>query len=161
MVKNTTGGSGAKSSARKFASSHAHSIPLPSDPSHRIAIVQKIHGPHCDVIIHDNSHFIAFIRNKFKGRHKRHNLIKTGSFILISIRDFQPYYSDIVFVYDEKPDHPDCPSESLLEDGLGDSHKHDIIIDYGESAAYSGSSDDDSTENTKNMCGGDINIDDI
>jgi hypothetical protein len=95
MVKNTTGGSGAKSSARKFASSHAHSIPLPTDPSHRIAIVQKIHGPHCDVIIHDNSHFIAFIRNKFKGRHKRHNLIKTGSFILISIRDFQPYKSDI------------------------------------------------------------------
>ena len=162
MVKNLTGGSGAKSSARKFSSSHAHSIPLPSDPSHRIAIVLKIHGPHCDVLFHDNSHSIALIRNKFKGRHKRHNLIKTGSFILVSIRDFQITHSDILFVYDDKPDHPDCPSESLLDGGSSDSRKHDIVIDFGDDdAAYSESSHVDNTENTNMVSGGDINIDDI
>ena len=95
MVKNTTGGSGAKSSARKFASSHATIVPLPTDPHHRIAIVAKNHGPHCDVIFHDKSHSNALIRNKFKGRHKRFNIIKTGSFILVAIRDFQINKSDI------------------------------------------------------------------
>uniref|UniRef100_A0A6C0KH43 Uncharacterized protein n=1 Tax=viral metagenome TaxID=1070528 RepID=A0A6C0KH43_9ZZZZ len=95
MVKNTTGGSGAKSSARKFASSHSAIVPLPTHPDHRIAIVQKMHGPHCDVIFHDHSTSIAHIRNKFKGRHKRFNIIKTASFILVAIRDFQLNHSDI------------------------------------------------------------------
>ena len=96
MVKNTTGGSGAKSSARKFSgNTHSHSIPLPTDPDHRIAIVSKIHGPHCDVLFHDKSSSIAHIRNKFKGRHKRFNIIKSGSFILVAIRDFQSKHSDI------------------------------------------------------------------
>jgi len=95
MVKNTTGGSGAKSSARKFASSHSAFVPLPTHPHHRIAIVQKMHGPHCDVIFHDHSTSIAHIRNKFKGRHKRFNIIKNASFILVAIRDFQLNHSDI------------------------------------------------------------------
>jgi hypothetical protein len=95
MVKNTTGGSGAKSSARKFSSSHATIVPLPTDPDHRIAIVAKNHGPHCDVIFHDKSHSNALIRNKFKGRHKRFNIIKTGSFVLVAIRHFQIKFSDI------------------------------------------------------------------
>ena len=95
MVKNTTGGSGAKSSARKFASSHSAFVPLPTHPHHRIAIVQKMHGPHCDVIFHDHSTSIAHIRNKFKGRHKRFNIIKHASFILVAIRDFQINHSDI------------------------------------------------------------------
>lgn len=161
MVKNTTGGSGAKSSARKFASSHSTLVPLPTDPDHRIAIVAKNHGPHCDVIFHDKSHSNAFIRNKFKGRHKRFNIIKTGSFVLVAIRDFQINKSDILFVYDEKPDHPECPSESYLDGNMDDSRKHDIIIDYDD-AVISGSSGDDDGDNTTNtVCGGDINFDDI
>jgi translation initiation factor IF-1 len=161
MVKNTTGGSGAKSSARKFASSHSAFVPLPTHPHHRIAIVQKMHGPHCDVIFHDHSTSIAHIRNKFKGRHKRFNIIKNASFILVAIRDFQLNHSDILFVYDEKPDHPECPSESYLDGSMDDSRKHDIIIDYYDGAASGSAGDDDENNTTNTLCGGDINIDDI
>jgi translation initiation factor IF-1 len=101
MVKNTTGGSGHKSLARKLTSHVGdRSEPMPSDPLEHIAVVSKIHGAHCDVTF-DGQTIICHIRNKFRGRNKRQNTIRVGSFVLIGIRDFQPTHSDLIFVYND------------------------------------------------------------
>lgn len=112
MVKNTTGGSGAKSLARKLTSSSSSAVPLPSSEDEVIAIVSKIHGAHCDVLLHDGTKLICHIRNKFRGRNKRQNVLYVGSFVLTAIRSWQSdqSHSDLLFVYDSAPHYSPLPS---------------------------------------------------
>ena len=112
MVKNTTGGSGAKSLARKLTSSSSSAVPLPSSEDEVIAIVSKIHGAHCDVLLHDGTKLICHIRNKFRGRNKRQNVLSVGSFVLTAIRSWQSdqSHSDLLFVYDSAPHYSPLPS---------------------------------------------------
>jgi translation initiation factor IF-1 len=112
MVKNTTGGSGAKSLARKLTSSASSSVPLPASDDEVIAIVSKIHGAHCDVLLHNGSKLICHIRNKFRGRNKRQNVLSVGSFVLTAIRSWQSdsSHSDLLFVYDSAPNFSPLPS---------------------------------------------------
>jgi len=108
MVRNISGGTGTKALARKLASNNNNSrdVPAPSNEYEKIAIVSKIHGAHCDVVlVEDNSSIICHIRNKFRGRNKRNNLIAVGAYILVGLRDWasNDKHSDLLFVYDNPP----------------------------------------------------------
>jgi translation initiation factor IF-1 len=122
MVRNISGGTGTKSLARKLTSNNSsREVPAPSNEYEKIAIVSKIHGAHCDVVlVEDNATIICHIRNKFRGRNKRNNQISVGSYILVGLRDWQSSdkHSDLLFVYDNPPyDHlPSLPDHSDVFD---------------------------------------------
>uniref|UniRef100_A0A6C0HUM8 S1-like domain-containing protein n=1 Tax=viral metagenome TaxID=1070528 RepID=A0A6C0HUM8_9ZZZZ len=108
MVKNTFGGSKAKSFARKNLSIPASSFISPSSPFECIGCVHRLLGNgRCLVkIIHPSITDIqCVIRNKFKGRSKRNNLITIGSFVLVGLYDWEaPNFkgSDLLHVYSDE-----------------------------------------------------------
>ena len=105
MVKNTKGGSGHKSLARKTVSSSS-SILLPSNEFECLATVTKLFGNGmCLVSLSHNSTTInltCHIRGKFRSRNKSSNLITIQSVILVGLRDWEtpPKNCDLLFVYD-------------------------------------------------------------
>jgi len=105
MVRNISGGTGTKALARKLTNNHSSAVPLPSNEFEKIAIVSKLHGAHCDVVLEDGSPLICHIRNKFRGRNKRGNTISVGTFVLIGLREWESSLknSDLLFVYDSMP----------------------------------------------------------
>jgi len=105
MVRNISGGTGTKSLARKLTGNHSSVVPLPSNEFEKIAIVSKLHGSHCDVVLEDGSSLICHIRNKFRGRNKRGNTISVGTFVLLGLREWESSIknSDLLFVYDSMP----------------------------------------------------------
>jgi translation initiation factor IF-1 len=105
MVRNISGGTGTKSLARKLTGNHSSVVPLPSNEFEKIAIVSKLHGAHCDVVLEDGSSLICHIRNKFRGRNKRGNTISVGTFVLVGLREWESSIknSDLLFVYDSMP----------------------------------------------------------
>jgi hypothetical protein len=104
MVKNTKGGKGAKSMARKSVASSGTGFPIPTSDMEHLAVVNKMFGPSCEVLLLDGTKLLCHIRNKFKGRHKSGNLISIASIVLIGYRDWEPDSSrkncDLLFVYD-------------------------------------------------------------
>jgi len=104
MVKNTKGGKGAKSMARKSMASGSASFPVPTCELEQIAVVSKMYGPSCEVLLLDGTKLLCHIRNKFKGRHKSGNLILVSSIVLIGYRDWEADTArkncDLLFVYD-------------------------------------------------------------
>jgi translation initiation factor IF-1 len=143
MVKNTTGGSGAKSLARKLTSSSSSSVPLPASEDEVIAIVSKIHGAHCDVLLHNGSKLICHIRNKFRGRNKRQNVLTVGSFVLTAIRSWQSdsSHSDLLFVYDSAPNFSPLPSLEPSPSHTNDLFCNNDLISSSDNITYSSSSD--------------------
>jgi translation initiation factor IF-1 len=105
MVRNISGGTGTKALARKLTGNHSSVVPLPSNDLEKIAVVSKIHGSHCDVLLEDGSSLICHIRNKFRGRNIRGNSISVGTFVLIGLREWESSTknSDLLFVYDSMP----------------------------------------------------------
>jgi hypothetical protein len=109
MVKNTFGGSKAKSFARKNLSIPSSSAFIsPSSPFECIGCVHRLLGNgRCLVkIIHSSITDIqCVIRNKFKGRSKRNNLISIGSYVLIGLYEWEaPNFkgSDLLHVYSDE-----------------------------------------------------------
>jgi hypothetical protein len=104
MVKNTKGGKGAKSMARKSFTASTADLPVPKSELELFAVVSKIYGPTCDVLLHDGTQLLCHIRKKFKGRRKSGNLISVGNILLVGLRDWEPDSSrkncDLIFVYD-------------------------------------------------------------
>jgi hypothetical protein len=104
MVKNTKGGKGAKSMARKSMASGGAGFPVPTCDMEHLAVVSKMFGPSCDVLLLDGTKLLCHIRNKFKGRHKSGNLITVGTIVLIGYRDWEADTArkncDLLFVYD-------------------------------------------------------------
>ena len=104
MVKNTTGGTGTKSLARKHQSGGSkNELILPSCHLELIACVTKPLGNGMlEVHTNDDVRLIAHIRNKFRGKQKRHNMIKPFSVVLIGLREWETPYKncDILSIYD-------------------------------------------------------------
>jgi initiation factor 1A len=91
MVKNTKGGSGHKSQARKFATSGkvAAKTRLSMDESEIYAQVTAIMGGGmCNVTCSDGRTRLCIIRGKFRGRGKRDNFVNRGSWVLVGIREW-------------------------------------------------------------------------
>ena len=109
MVKNTTGGTKTKGLARKHVNGRAAGggrsvLRLPEENLEIIVAVGKMLGNGmCEVFNNDGERFIAHIRNKFKGRHKRSNLISTNNIILCGYREWEKPFKnlDVIFIYDD------------------------------------------------------------
>ena len=101
MVKNAFGGSKSKSVARKHETSTSHFLRMIQDPSEKFAIVNKIFGGSiCQVFCDDSITRQAIIRGKFRGKGKRHNIISSGTLVLVGLRDFShSLVCDIIEVY--------------------------------------------------------------
>ena len=105
MVKNT-GGTKTKGMARKHLKPNGGgggALRIPENELEQVVIVTKMLGNGmCEVYNNDNQRFIAHIRNKFKGRHRRSNDINVNTYIFIGLRDWEKPFKncDVIFVYD-------------------------------------------------------------
>lgn len=91
MVKNTKGGNKAKKQARK--SGHTDSTTkarLSQDDDEIYACCSKLLGNgRCIVLCIDGKERICIIRNKFRGKGKRGNILSAGIWCLVGRRDFE------------------------------------------------------------------------
>jgi translation initiation factor IF-1 len=105
MVRNEKGGKGAKGLARKTqVKSSNERLRLSECELEQYACVTKIYGnAMCEIYTNENIKLIGHIRNKFRGRQKRNNLITINSIVLIGLREWEnPIKNcDILCIYDE------------------------------------------------------------
>jgi len=104
MVKNTTGGTGTKALARKLQSRGDSRLQLADNEFEHYAVVTKLLGNGmCEIHLNDNSRLIGHIRNNFRGKNKRHNLVSLLSFVLVGLRHFEKPFKncDILTIYDD------------------------------------------------------------
>ena len=106
MVRNTTGGTKTKGLARKHQNvSSSRHVRVPDCEDEQFAYVAKMLGNGmCEVYIGEkNTRLIGHIRNKFRGRQKRHNQIVSNSIVLVGVRSWESNQKncDILCVYDD------------------------------------------------------------
>jgi len=104
MVKNTTGGTGTKGLARKHQTNNTNRLRVPECELEQFACVTKMLGNGmCEIYTNDNVRLIGHIRNKFRGKQKRHNMLSLFSFVLVGIREWEnpAKNCDILTMYDE------------------------------------------------------------
>jgi len=105
MVRNTTGGTGTKSLARKHqTSSRSEALRLPECDLEQFACVTKMLGNGmCEIYTNDNVRLIAHIRNSFSGKNKRHNLITNYSIVMVGLYEWEkvPKNCNIMLIYNE------------------------------------------------------------
>ena len=93
MVKNTTGGSKQKSQARKFSNNsiikQSSKLRLVENDGELYAQVTSLLGNGmCYVECEDNVR-LCIIRGKFRGRGKKDNMLKKGSWVLVGVREWE------------------------------------------------------------------------
>lgn len=124
MVKNLHGGTGTKSLARKHQNKQkGDHIRLPECEEEQFAYVEKMLGNGmCEVFTNDNIRLIGHIRNKFRGRQKRHNTIAKGMILLIGLRTWESTLKncDILTIYDDNDikqikNKPDIKIDNLIK----------------------------------------------
>lgn len=141
MVKNTKGGKGHKSFARKNIALKSTPFISPTNELEKIARVVKFFGNMCQIITQDGDGKVynCQIRGKFKGRSKRSSLISVGKYVMVGFRHFEaPVFKncDLLEVYDETTDVPLLKSmfdlsslNNCMNDMLGiDGNEDDIFI---------------------------------
>lgn len=106
MVRNTTGGTKTKGLARKHQQKNSNSghVRLPCGEEERFGYVSKMLGNGmCEIYISTNERLIGHIRNKFRGRNKRHNLISSQMIVLVGLRTWESTLKncDILCIYDD------------------------------------------------------------
>lgn len=105
MVKNTTGGTGTKGLARKHMNrGRSEHVRVPESKEEKFGYVSKMFGHGmCEIYINQETKLTGHIRNKFRGRQKRHNLITQGSIVLVGLRDWETVEKncDILTTYDD------------------------------------------------------------
>ena len=88
MVKNTAGGCNGKKVARKHTTKSKNELRLSKSDDENYSIVKKLLGNTCDVICDDGVNRRCIIRGKFTGRNKRDNMIDSGIYVLIGMREW-------------------------------------------------------------------------
>jgi len=92
MVKNTKGGSGHKSQARKYNKPATNTkLRISEDPSEIYAvIIKRLGGEFCHVKCTDGQTRLCIIRGKFRGGGgKKDNFINLNTWVLIGLRDWE------------------------------------------------------------------------
>ena len=92
MVKNTKGGSGHKSQARKFATNSSGSSKTrysEDEYEYYAQVTATLGNGMCHVICIDGKKRLCIIRGKFRGRGKKDNIINNGKWVLVGGRDFE------------------------------------------------------------------------
>jgi len=153
MVRNTTGGTGTKSLARKNQTSHSNRLQLPTNNQELVACVTKMLGSGmCYAETNDKLQLICHIRGKFSGKNKRNNMISVGSVILIGLRDWEKESKncDLLAIYsgnqiEELRNHPNIDIEHVLETSLDGStaSKKNKSTDVGKEIIFAEKIDED------------------
>ena len=111
MVKNMGGNKGKKVSRKHLNVSYTGSIRKKNatEPCEIYAMVNKLTGGSmCEAKCEDGVTRNCIIRNKFRGRGKRDNILTAGVWILIGIRDWEVKHPDkkstcdLLYVYSEE-----------------------------------------------------------
>lgn len=90
MPKNKFGGNRHKKMARKHAAPVQKKTRYSNDPDEIYACCNQIYGSgQVKVICPDQTEMLCFIRNKFRGRGKRDNIVKVGTWLLVGKRGFE------------------------------------------------------------------------
>ena len=94
MVKNTKGGSGHKSQARKFAGGSVKTANKATrfsqdEYEYYAQVVAALGNGMCHVMCKDGKKRLCHIRGKFRGRGMRDNMVKNGVWVLVGGRDFE------------------------------------------------------------------------
>lgn len=104
MVKNTTGGTGTKSLARKNQQSGTHEkLRIPECELEQFACVTKMLGNGmCEIYTNNNVRLIGRIRNAFRGKNKRHNMVTIHSIVLVGLHEWEkiPKNCDLLVIYE-------------------------------------------------------------
>jgi initiation factor 1A len=123
MVKNTTGGTKTKGLARKhqYDGSDAR-LRLPTNELEVVACVTKMLGNGmCEIYTNKDVRLIGHIRNKFRGRQKRNNMISASMIVLIGLREWEnPMKNcDILTIYEDSQvsqlkNMPNIPMDNII-----------------------------------------------
>jgi initiation factor 1A len=93
MVKNTKGGTGHKSQARKYENtgkqSNFKTRYSEDEYEHYAQVVAILGNGMCHVMCKDGKKRLCIIRGKFRGRGKRDNTLINGKWVLVGGRDFE------------------------------------------------------------------------
>jgi initiation factor 1A len=91
MVKNTTGGNKHKGQARKFVNVRpSHKLRISEEEGEIYGQVTKLLGNGmCHINTLDGTKMLCMIRGKFRGRGKRDNTLKTGTWVLVGTREWE------------------------------------------------------------------------
>lgn len=90
MVKNFGGNKNKKFGRKHMAQSNTRKLRTKQDEDEMYACVTKMLGNGmCHIIGIDEITRLCIIRNKFRGRSKRQNMLSPGSWILIGLRSWQ------------------------------------------------------------------------
>jgi initiation factor 1A len=93
MVKNTKGGSGHKSQARKYEATKQSNFKTrfaEDEYEYYAQVVATLGNGMCHVMCMDGKKRLCIIRGKFRGRGKRDNIVSNGKWVLVGGRDFEP-----------------------------------------------------------------------
>lgn len=178
MVKNTTGGTKTKGLARKHQRSGSDDkLRLPSNALEQVACVTKMLGNGmCEIYTEKNERLICHIRNKFRGRQKRHNMISISNVVLVGLREWEnPIKNcDILTIYSDSQvkqlkDMPNIPMNNVMKLCNELSHMEATVSD--DDFEFTSKIDDDEDEIPKNTMKhtesftldniGEVDIDDI
>ena len=127
MVKNTTGGTKTKGLARKHQSQGGDArLRLPTNELEVVACVTKMLGNGmCEIYTNKDVRLIGHIRNKFRGRQKRNNMISTSMIVLVGLREWEnPIKNcDILTIYDDSQvsqlkNIPNIPMDNVIRRSL-------------------------------------------
>ena len=91
MVKNTTGGSKTKGQARKFVTATPkNTLRISHDELEVYAqVIKNLGNGMCHVLCIDGETRLCHIRGKFRGRGKRDNMVTTGAWLLVGLREWE------------------------------------------------------------------------
>jgi translation initiation factor IF-1 len=149
MVKNTIGGCKSKKIARKLTISYdtkKEATRLATNELEEYAFVSKMYGNgRCQIKTHNGLDLQCVIRNKFRGRSKRGNVVITGSYILIGLREWEIktgcktcdlleiYDTEDVFVLNNQPEFKKLVlitnTDKIIDDDL---FSNNIILEQEE-----------------------------
>jgi translation initiation factor IF-1 len=110
MVRNDAGGNKGKGLARKHVNASkggaSKQLRVATDEAEKYAVVSKMLGNGmCYVSLLDGSvgNKLCIIRNKFKGRGKRDNILDSGSWVLVGLREWSSKQDtcDLLEVYND------------------------------------------------------------
>ena len=110
MVRNDAGGNKGKGLARKHVNASkggaSKQLRVATDEAEKYAVVSKMLGNGmCYVSLLDGSvgNTLCIIRNKFKGRGKRDNILDSGSWVLVGLREWASKQDtcDLLEVYND------------------------------------------------------------
>jgi translation initiation factor IF-1 len=105
---------------------------MPADEFEKIASVTKLLGNGMFYAIStDGAQFLGHIRNKFKGRSRRHNDVIVGKLVLIGLRSWENPITnaDLLFVYDDLDFNTISSKHDLSAFSLSN-YYHDSLFDY-------------------------------